>query len=127
MLLATIIARSKSVNYKAPRAIIDLLKGDRSPLALPGKALAFNRQYLYLTTVLKPNPEPMKKNIFAAAILLPLLSFSQKVDLDRFKFTTQYRSLPTTGLDTSYHTYNIAIESTKLMRGYLDEMSPASS
>jgi len=69
----------------------------------------------------------MRIKIFTAAILLPLLSFSQKVDLDRFKFTTQYRSLPTAGLDTSYHTYKIAIESSRPMRGYLDEMSPASS
>jgi hypothetical protein len=91
------------------------------------KTLAFNRQYLYLTIVLKPNPTPMRKIIFAVAILLPLLSFSQKVDLDRFKFTTQYRTLPTAGLDTSYHTYNITIESSKLMRNYLDELSPASS
>ena len=69
----------------------------------------------------------MRNKFLTAVILLPVLSFSQKVDLDRFKFTTQYRSLPTIGLDTSYHTYNVAIESTRHMRGYLDEMTPGSA
>jgi hypothetical protein len=69
----------------------------------------------------------VRKILITAAILLPLLSFSQKVDLDRFKFTTQYRSLPTFGLDTSYHTYNVTIEGTKPMRNYLDEMAPGNS
>jgi hypothetical protein len=69
----------------------------------------------------------LRKKIFAAVLLLPLLSFSQKVDLDRFKFTTQYRSLPVFGLDTSYHTYNVSVEGTKLMRNYLDEMTPENS
>lgn len=69
----------------------------------------------------------MRNKLFTAALLLPLLSFSQKVDLDRFKFTAQYRSLPVFGLDTSYHTYNVSVEGTKLMQNYLDDMSPENS
>jgi len=66
----------------------------------------------------------LRKTLFTAAVLLPLLSFSQKVDLDRFRFTTQYRTLPAFGLDTSYRTFYVTVEATRLMRNYLDEMSP---
>lgn len=69
----------------------------------------------------------MQKKILTAILLLPLLAFSQKVDLDKFKFTTQFRSLPDTWIDSSYRTYNVAIEGTRLMQGYLHDMSPETS
>lgn len=62
-----------------------------------------------------------------AVLLLPLFTFSQRVDLDRFKFTCQYRTLPAARLDSSYHTYDVAVEGTKLMQSYLDDLSPEKS
>lgn len=69
----------------------------------------------------------MKKNILIAALILPVIAFSQRVDLDRFKFTTQYRSLPSVRLDSSYRTYNVAVETSRLMQGYLSDMTPEKS
>lgn len=69
----------------------------------------------------------MQKKIITTALLLPLLAFSQKVDLDKFKFTTQFRSLPYASIDSSYRTYNVTIEGTRLMQRYLDDMSPETS
>jgi hypothetical protein len=53
--------------------------------------------------------------------------FSQKVDLDRFKFTSQFRSLPSILLDSSYHTFHVSVEATRLMQGYLSGMTPEKS
>jgi hypothetical protein len=63
--------------------------------------------------------------LFAAVATLPLLASSQKVpDLDRFRFTAEFRTLPQTLLDSSYHTYNVTVQGTRLMKGYLEEMEP---
>jgi hypothetical protein len=60
--------------------------------------------------------------------LLPLQLFAQKkVDLDPFNFTVQFRTLPKMRLDSSYHTYNVAVESTKLMQPFLKDMTPENS
>jgi hypothetical protein len=69
----------------------------------------------------------VQRKILTAVLLLPLLAFSQKVDLDKFKFTTQFRSLPRTWIDSSYRTYNVEVEGTRLMQGYLSDMSPETS
>ncbi len=69
----------------------------------------------------------MKKNLFPLILLLPVVAFSQRVDLDRFKFTTQYRSLPAMRLDSSYRTYNVSVETSRLMQGYLSDMTPEKS
>lgn len=70
----------------------------------------------------------VKKQLFAIVLLLPLAVFSQKnVDLDRFKFTSQFRTLPAYRLDSTYRTYNIVIEGNKLMQAYVDGMSPEKS
>lgn len=67
----------------------------------------------------------MKRLVFAAILLLPLAAISQKkVDLDKFKFTSEFRSLPLMLVDSSYHTYNVSVEATRLMQGYLSEMNP---
>jgi len=60
-------------------------------------------------------------------MLLPILAFCQRVDLDKFRFTSQFRSLPAFRIDSSYHTFNISVEGTKLMQGYLNGMSPENS
>lgn len=69
----------------------------------------------------------MRKNLFVAVLLLPLISFSQRVDLDRFKFSSQYRSLPAVRLDSSYRTYHVSVETSRLMQGYVSGMSPEKS
>jgi hypothetical protein len=70
-----------------------------------------------------------KRNFTSAFLLLflPLIVFSQKVDLDRFKFNCQFRSLPTMLLDSSYHTYNVSFDCARLMQGYFNGMSPEKS
>jgi hypothetical protein len=57
--------------------------------------------------------------------LLPFSLFAQKkVDLDKFGFTVQFRSLPSYKLDSSYKTYNVEIEGTKLMEPFLKDLDP---
>ncbi|MEP7230120.1 MAG: hypothetical protein ABI691_07700 [Ginsengibacter sp.] len=70
----------------------------------------------------------MKKVYAITLFLLPLCIAAQKrVDLDRYRFTVQYRSLPAIQLDSSYHTYNVEIEGTKLMHPFLKELFPENS
>lgn len=69
----------------------------------------------------------MKQISILLLFLVPILSKAQKVDLDRYNFTVQVRTLPQIRLDTSYHTYNVYVEGTKLMQTYLDEMDPEKS
>ena len=69
----------------------------------------------------------MRKNLFIAVLLFPLISFSQRVDLDRFKFSSQFRSLPAFRLDSSYRTYHVSVETSRLMQGYVSGMSPEKS
>jgi hypothetical protein len=67
------------------------------------------------------------KNLYAFILLLtPVAACAQRnVDLDRYNFTVQYRSLPALKLDSTYHTYNVEIEGTKLMQPLLNQMDPA--
>ena len=70
----------------------------------------------------------MKKNLLATALLFPLMIFSQKkADLDRFRFTSQFRSLPAILVDSSYHTYHVSVETSRLMQAYLSGMTPEKS
>ena len=66
----------------------------------------------------------MKIKFLIAIIVFPCVAFSQRVDLDRFKFTTQFRSLPNIRLDSSYHTYNVSVETSRMMQPYLTDMTP---
>lgn len=66
----------------------------------------------------------MRKTLLLAQLLVPFILFSQKVDLDRFRFSAQFRSLPSILIDTSYHTYNVTVETSRLMRTYLADMAP---
>ncbi len=60
--------------------------------------------------------------------IVPLAVAAQKrVDLDRYHFTVQYRSLPLVQLDSNYRTYNVEIEGTKMMNPFLKELSPGNS
>jgi hypothetical protein len=67
----------------------------------------------------------LKNYCLAVILLLPIsLSAQKKVDLDKFRLTVQYRSLPKQRLDSTYRTYNVEVEGTKLMKSFLQEMSP---
>ncbi len=67
----------------------------------------------------------MKKRILTALLMLPVLLMAQKkVDLDRFHFSVQYRALPQMKLDSTYRTYNVVVEGTKLMQPYLNDIDP---
>ncbi|MGK2861719.1 MAG: hypothetical protein ACSLE0_07275 [Chitinophagaceae bacterium] len=69
----------------------------------------------------------MRKNLIIILFLMPVLAVAQTVDLDRFKFSSQFRSLPSFRLDSSYHTYHVSVEATRLMQGYLSDMTPEKS
>ena len=69
----------------------------------------------------------MKNKIILLLLVLPLASLAQKVDLDRFTFSTQLRDLPLVLIDSTYRTYNVTVEGTKLMQGYLRELTPEKS
>lgn len=68
---------------------------------------------------------PVKNFYVFFLSLFPLILQAQKtVDLDQYRFTVQYRSLPAMQLDSSYRTYNVEIEGTKLTEGLLQDLSP---
>jgi hypothetical protein len=70
----------------------------------------------------------MLKQILFLLVLLPFSLFAQKkVDLDKFNFTVQFRSLPTHKLDSSYRTYDVEIEGTRVMTPLIKEMDPGKS
>lgn len=70
----------------------------------------------------------MKKSYLLILFLCPLILFAQKkVDLDRYNFTVQFHSLPAMHLDSTYRTYNIVVEGTKMMQPFLQQLSPANS
>jgi hypothetical protein len=67
----------------------------------------------------------LKKLYLLCLYLLPIFASAQKnIDLDRFNFTVQYHSLPAMKIDSSYRTYNVVIEGTKLMDPFLKQLSP---
>ena len=67
----------------------------------------------------------MKKFYFLTLFAFPLLIAAQKsVDLDRYRFSVQYRSLPKMRLDSTYHTYNVEVEGTKMMQSFLEDIAP---
>jgi hypothetical protein len=70
----------------------------------------------------------VKKLYALISIAFPLLLAAQKsVDLDRFRFSVQYRSLPKIRLDSTYRTYNVEVEGTKMMQSFLQDLSPEKS
>lgn len=57
--------------------------------------------------------------------LLPLCVAAQKkVDLDRYTFSVQYRSLPKIKIDSTYRTYNVTLEGTKLIQPFMKDLRP---
>ncbi len=58
-------------------------------------------------------------SIFLSFAFLPVVA--QKVDLDKFTFTANYRVLPREPLDSSYHTYQVSIKANPAMRPGIKE------
>lgn len=70
----------------------------------------------------------MKKSYLFAILLLPAYLFAQRnVDLDKYNFSVQVRTLPQVSLDSTYRTYNVTVEGTKLMQSFLKDMAPEKS
>ena len=70
----------------------------------------------------------MKKLYIYLLLVFPLAIAAQKsVDLDKFRFSVQYRSLPTMKLDSTYRTYNVEIETTRMMNPFMQELTPEKS
>jgi len=67
----------------------------------------------------------VKKLVTAAVLLLALHCSAQKsVDLDRYRFSVQLRSLPTVRIDSTYRTYDVDVTTTKLMDQFFMQSDP---
>lgn len=70
----------------------------------------------------------MKKFYPFICCLLPFIAAAQKkVDLDAYSFSVQYRSLPRLKIDSTYRTYNVTVEGTRMMHPFLKDLSPENS
>ena len=70
----------------------------------------------------------VKKLYLFLLLTTPLWVSAQKnVDLDKYRFTVQYRALPQVQLDSTYRTYHVEIEGTRLMESFMDDLSPEKS
>ncbi len=70
----------------------------------------------------------MKKYyLFLLLFVSATLAAQKRVDLDRFNFKVQFRSLPNIKLDSSYRTYNVSVSSTKMMKPFMQEKDPANT
>jgi len=69
---------------------------------------------------------PSVKITYTILLCLAFLpaSSQKKVDLDPYSFTVQWRSLPVMKIDSTYRTYNVEVEATRLMQNFLHEMTP---
>jgi hypothetical protein len=56
----------------------------------------------------------MKRLLFIATSVVAACSVqAQKVDLDRFNFTFEYRNLPSTPLDSTYKTFSVSVDASE--------------
>lgn len=70
----------------------------------------------------------MKKLVTLACFLITVSCFAQKsVDLDRYRFSVQLRSLPTVRIDSTYRTYDVDVTTTKLMDEFFLQSDPGKS
>jgi hypothetical protein len=58
------------------------------------------------------------------SILFSYASAQKKVDLDRFSFSVAYMSLPKMKIDSTYRTYSVTVQGTKLMQPFLKDLDP---
>lgn len=70
----------------------------------------------------------MKKYYILICLIAPLTLFAQKrVDLDRFNFKVQFRSLPNIYIDSTYRTYSVSVMHSKLMNPFIPGNDPSNS
>lgn len=71
---------------------------------------------------------PFVKKIFVTLCFLAAqftcVLAQKNVDLDPIRFTVKYRSLPAMRIDSAYHTYNVEVTTSNLMRSFLEGLSP---
>lgn len=80
------------------------------------------------TLISRTSTKPVKKFYLFLLLLAPAAILAQKkVNLDRFDFKVQFRSLPNFRLDSTYHTYNVTVNGTRAMQPLLRETDPANS
>lgn len=99
----------------------------RSNHAVIAWELNSEQKYFRQYSVITNKSKAVKNFSLFAALLFPLAVGAQKIDLDRFFFAVQFRSLPKMHLDSTYRTYNVEVETTQLMNSFLNELSPANS
>ena len=67
----------------------------------------------------------VKNQYLFILFLLPLSVAAQRnVDLDRYNFSVQFRTLPDIRIDSTYRTYHVEVEGTKMMHSFLKDMAP---
>lgn len=66
-----------------------------------------------------------KTHLFLAVMLVSHTCLAQRVNLDRFSFTVNYRELPRQPLDSSFRTYDFLCEMGPLLRMAMGQESPA--
>jgi hypothetical protein len=72
-----------------------------------------------------PKSVCMKTPLALLLFILPGFLYAQKnVDLDKFHISVKLRSLPQIRLDSSFRTYHVTVEGTRLMQPLLNEMTP---
>ena len=66
------------------------------------------------------------KKIFVSILLLaPFFLLAQRnVDLDKYNFSVQFRTLPAMHIDSTYRTYHVEVEGSKMMYSFLKDMAP---
>jgi len=70
----------------------------------------------------------MLKPTLLLLLLIPMSMAAQRnVDLDKFGFAVEFRTLPTVKIDSTYRTYNVEVESTKLMSSFMNDLNPERS
>jgi hypothetical protein len=83
------------------------------------------KYFRFLIVISLIKSKSVKKFYPLILFLMPLFASAQRnVDLDKYRFTVQYRSLPKMRIDSTYRTYNVEVEGTRLMQSFLNELSP---
>jgi hypothetical protein len=69
----------------------------------------------------------MKPSLSFLFAIVCFTGFAQKVDLDRFHFTVQYRNMPNKQLSKEYNTYNLLFGGSPTSKNYMmeDDMNPS--
>lgn len=70
----------------------------------------------------------MKKLYPFLFLIIPFTLVAQKsVDLDKFRFRVQFRSLPAMKIDSSYRTFDVQVETTRMMTPFMQDLEPDKS